>query len=166
VPCGRLPPIHTTSLFHLWFLGLNYFLQIVLGVTAWFLSYFEDTPVYPSGRLVFTVVVSSLAFISATALIFLWTHTPRHILVSNSVIFGLAFLAAFGALVEFDRNENWNGWENVVGERYLDCWKATEAFCFISGSFWLGGAIFAYPAVGERFTKPTNKPVRAGSEIS
>jgi hypothetical protein len=49
--------------------------------------------------------------------------------------FTVAFFAAFGAIIEWDCNDNWVGWEAEIGKSYKACWKTIEAFTFISGFF-------------------------------
>jgi hypothetical protein len=58
-------------------------------------------------------------------------------------VFSLAFFAAFGAIIEWDCDENWMGWKMVIGESYKACWKTVEAFTFINGFCFLTSTIYA-----------------------
>lgn len=89
---------------------------------------------------------------------------PRLLLALNNLMFALAFFAAFGAFNEFDCDDNWHGWKTTIGKDYLACWKAAEAFCFISGFSWLVSAFLAYPTYSNKLVKHPEKRVSTGSE--
>lgn len=142
------------------------FLQIVLGITAWYLSHYNDTPNYPQGRLIFTIIIAGFAIIAGNLLAFLWQKTSKPLLVALDVTLALASFASFGVLTEFDCNDNWTGWEEVFGKRYRDCWRTIEAFAFIGGFFWLIAAMMAHPALSGKYVRRETTSAKRESQIS
>ncbi|KAK7887784.1 hypothetical protein LTR67_009687 [Exophiala xenobiotica] len=122
---------------------------VVLGINSWYLSNYNDTPVYPQARLIYTEIIAGLAIPLANVLAWIYNVVPKFLALIN-LFFSLAFFSAFGALIEFDCDKNWHGWEGDVGESYRACWRATEAFCFIGAFFWLCSALLAFftPSAG------------------
>ncbi|KAJ9494362.1 hypothetical protein H2202_010145 [Exophiala xenobiotica] len=134
---------------------------LVLGINSWYLSNYNDTPVYPQARLIYTEIIypqarliyteiiAGLAIPLANVLAWIYNVVPKFLALIN-LFFSLAFFSAFGALIEFDCDKNWHGWEGDVGESYRACWRATEAFCFIGAFFWLCSAFLAFftPSAG------------------
>jgi len=84
----------------------------------------------------------------------------------TDLAFALGFFAAFGSLNEFDCEENWQGWGQTVGKRYLDCWRTVEAFCFISGFCWLVATVLAWPGFSDKYVKRNDKSTRPDSMAS
>ncbi|KAK5554025.1 hypothetical protein LTR46_008132 [Exophiala xenobiotica] len=124
-------------------------LFLVLGINSWYLSNYNDTPVYPQARLIYTEIIAGLAIPLANVLAWIYNVVRKFLALINLFV-SLAFFSAFGALIEFDCDKNWNGWEGDVGESYRACWRATEAFCFIGAFFWLCSAFLAFftPSAG------------------
>ncbi|KIX02216.1 uncharacterized protein Z518_08155 [Rhinocladiella mackenziei CBS 650.93] len=116
---------------------------IVLGINSWYLSHYNDTPVYPEARLIYTEIIAGIAIPLANLLAWLYNCFPKFLMLVN-LFFSLAFFSAFGALIEFDCDENWAGWRREMGPDYRAFWRATEAFCFIGAFFWLCSAFFAW----------------------
>ncbi|EXJ88558.1 hypothetical protein A1O1_05488 [Capronia coronata CBS 617.96] len=61
-----------------------------------------------------------------------------------NIFFSFAFFSCFGAMENFDIEENWIGWRSEYGEPYRPCWRAVSAFTFLSGVWWLVSAFLAY----------------------
>ncbi|EHY59520.1 hypothetical protein HRR83_001202 [Exophiala dermatitidis] len=119
------------------------FAAIVLGIVSWFLSHYEDTPVYPAARLIWTEIIAALAILYCATLVFTFDYYPACFAMIN-MFFALAFFASFGAVENFDCDDNWMGWRSEYGEPYRPCWRATAAFTFLSGFFWLVSVLLAY----------------------
>ncbi|KIW67329.1 hypothetical protein PV04_06592 [Phialophora macrospora] len=138
---------------------------VILGIVSWYLSHWRDTEKYPGARLVFTEIFAGLSIIYGSILIWTWNWYPRCYAVMNS-IFCLAFFAAFGAVIEWDCNENWMGWEMLIGESYKACWKTVEAFTFINGFCFLCSTIFALTTTSSAEAHRMHIPYRKGSHGS
>ena len=115
----------------------------MLGINSWYLSHYNDTPVYPQARLIYVEIIAGLAIPLANLFAWMYDCFPRFLTLVN-LFFSLAFFAAFGLLIEFNRDKNWLGWQTDVGKHYRPCWKAIESFCFIGAFFWLCSAYFAW----------------------
>ncbi|KIX91928.1 uncharacterized protein Z520_12364 [Fonsecaea multimorphosa CBS 102226] len=115
---------------------------IILGIVSWYLSHWRDTEKYPGARLCFTEVFAGFAIMYGSIAIWTYNWFPICFAVIN-FIFSLAFFSAFGALIEFDCDKNWVGWEVNVGKGYKACWKTTEAFTFIAAFCFLVSTVFA-----------------------
>ncbi|KAK5309355.1 hypothetical protein LTR93_012233 [Exophiala xenobiotica] len=140
-------------------------LFVVLGINSWYLSNYNDTPVYPQARLIYAETIAGLAIPLANVLAWIYNIVPKFLALID-LFFSLAFFSAFGALIEFDCDKNWHGWEAGVGGSYRACWRATEAFCFIGAFFWLCSAFLAFftPTTGERTHLPHRKHSQTPSE--
>ncbi|KAL6246633.1 hypothetical protein RBB50_006872 [Rhinocladiella similis] len=138
---------------------------VVLGINSWYLANYNDTPVYPQARLVYTEIIAGLAIPMANVFAWIYNVVPRFLAMVN-LFFSLAFFSAFGALIEFDCDKNWNGWTQGMGESYHSCWRATEAFCFIGAFFWLCSAVLSFftPRVEAQAHMPYRKHSQTPSE--
>jgi len=120
-------------------IGQFVFAAIVLGLTAYFLHQRRRYGMGPFGRLVFSVIWSSLSIIASI----IWaipTSSSMTGYVSDLVFTG-GWAAVFGLLVRyFDRSgcgSAWN-WTGFSLSRSNSCgqWKAAQAFSFLSLVFW------------------------------
>jgi len=116
---------------------------IILGLVSWFLSYYDETPKYPHGTLVYIEIVAGLAIPVGNVLAWVYDCVPKFLMLVN-LCFSLAFFAAFGAMNNWDCPKNWTAWRVDVSPNYKPCWRAAEAFCFITAFTYLCSAILSW----------------------
>lgn len=115
------------------------FAAIVLGLTAYFLYARSRYHVGPFGRVVFSVIWSSLSIIFAL----IWAIPTSSSITgyTSDLILTAGWGAVFGLLVRwFNRagcGSAWN-WSGVSLSRNNSCgqWRAAQAFSFLSMIFW------------------------------
>jgi Membrane-associating domain len=119
----------------------------VVGLVSHFLAQYDNVQVGPHGREIYTDCVAAISMVISLIwlLPFTWTfmHYPLDFLLS------FAWFAAFGALYSWIHI---NGikclgyfsifhWDGVEHTDYCHQWMTAEAFCFMSGVFWLISAL-------------------------
>ncbi|KAF2031688.1 hypothetical protein EK21DRAFT_62653 [Setomelanomma holmii] len=120
------------------------FAAIVLGLTAYFLYQRNRYGVGPFGRLVFSVIWSSLSIIFAI----IWAIPTSSSMTGyvSDLIFTGGWAAVFGLLVSWFNGANcgsaWN-WSGFSLSRSNQCgqWRAAQAFSFLSLVFWFASFI-------------------------
>jgi hypothetical protein len=115
------------------------FAVIVLGLTAYFLHQRLSHGVGPLGRVIYTVIWSSLSIIFSV----IWMIPTKSTIASygSDLLFTAGWAAAFGVLVRYFNTQScgsawaWTGFSlrrsNACGQ-----WKAAQAFSFLSLVVW------------------------------
>ena len=115
------------------------FAAIVLGLTAYFLHARVRHGVGPFGRIVYTVIWSSLSILFSI----IWMIPTKSTIASygSDLVFTAGWAAAFGVLVRYFNTQAcgsawaWTGFSlsrsNTCGQ-----WKAAQAFSFLSLVVW------------------------------
>jgi hypothetical protein len=115
------------------------FAVIVLGLTAYFLHERLSHGVGPLGRVIYTVIWSSLSIIFSI----IWMIPTKSTIASygSDLLFTAGWAAAFGVLVRYFNTQScgsawaWTGFSlrrsNACGQ-----WKAAQAFSFLSLVVW------------------------------
>ncbi|KAF2826199.1 hypothetical protein CC86DRAFT_382271 [Ophiobolus disseminans] len=115
------------------------FAAVVLGLTSYFLYQRNRYSVGPFGRVVFSVIWSSLSIIFS--IVWAIPTTSTMISYGSDLVFTAGWAAVFGLLVRwFNRagcGSAWN-WSGFSLSRSNSCgqWRAAQAFSFLSLVFW------------------------------
>jgi hypothetical protein len=115
------------------------FAAVVLGLTAYFLHQRLSHGVGPLGRVIYTVIWSSLSILFSV----IWMIPTKSTIASygSDLLFTAGWAAAFGVLVRYFNTQScgsawaWTGFSlrrsNACGQ-----WKAAQAFSFLSLVVW------------------------------
>ncbi|KAF1917942.1 hypothetical protein BDU57DRAFT_182156 [Ampelomyces quisqualis] len=120
-------------------MGQFVFAAIVLGLTAYFLYQRSRHGVGPFGRIVFSVIWSSLSIIAA--IIWVIPTTSSMTGYVSDFVFTAGWAAVFGLLVRYFDGVNcgsawnWTGF-SLSRDNYCGQWRAAQAFSFLSLVFW------------------------------
>lgn len=112
--------------------------QVVIGIVAWFIAHYNHNNIV----LIYVEIFACLNFLYAIVLVVAFNSTRRWMMWLD-LVWAAIWLAAWGAMVSFDNDDNFDDWEPPVGGNFYACWGAAEAFCFICFACWIVLAGFA-----------------------
>jgi hypothetical protein len=101
-----------------------------MGIMAYFESLYKgvDSSVQPQPQIIYTLVISVLAVISAVIFFIPFAMSMMHYLWD--FIMMVAWFAAFGVLI------NYYGTPDCNSDQYCQRWQTAEAFSFLSAILW------------------------------
>ncbi|KAH7116707.1 marvel domain-containing protein [Dendryphion nanum] len=121
------------------------FAAVVLGLSAYFLYQRNRYDVGPLGRVIYGVIISSLAIIFSI----IWMIPTKSSMTgyASDLFFTAAWAAVFGVYVRYFQGVNcgsaWS-WGGISLSRSNHCgqWKAAQAFSFLSMIVWFASFVF------------------------
>lgn len=115
---------------------------VVLGVDGFLLHQYRHTHQGPLGREIYVEVIAGISLVAA--LIWMIPTTSAILHYPFDFLMVGAWFAAFGILVQHIHSIGCGSafhWAGLANGSYCSTWKATEAFSFIAGCFWLASAL-------------------------
>jgi len=124
---------------------------IVLGISAWWIHHSNNASSWANGRMIYTLVVASLAVLAALIWFIPTAHSFTHY-GFDFLMFAL-FIISFGLIVDWLNSGcghvfNWS----IISPLGNLCGKvrALEAFTFLSAIIWLASALLGIYFVHKR----------------
>ena len=112
---------------------------VVAGIIGSYLDHYNAANAWPEKRFIYIEVISGLSIL--LSLIWLFPFAGGFLHWPMDLVLSAAWFAAFGLLVNTLGHNGCSGgafsWGGITHGGVCNRWRASEAFSFLSGIFWL-----------------------------